>query len=263
MKKYEGKLIFKGEDQRGVVEVAEDSFLRYLHFGTAIQQSSMFLDDPFTLEMECNRMMMLPLLFHSTPCRVLFLGLGGGSKLKFLWKYFPECTFDVVEWSPLVIDVGHRFFAVPDDPRIHIYCDEAYGYLKKAPQNEYDLIFVDLYIADQISPSVGTDYFFYNCQKSLKPNGIVCWNMWRKGIYEQQKATIENMVQTFGKDFLVLPNSESPNFTIILFKTLPVPVPLSDIKYNAQRLQEKTALNFTTLLDYHKNFEGWRHLFKN
>jgi spermidine synthase len=79
MKKYGGTLLFQASDAHGSAEVVEDKNLRHLHLGTSVQQSSMFLNDPYALEMEYTQKMAASVLLFPNPQSALFLGLGGGS----------------------------------------------------------------------------------------------------------------------------------------------------------------------------------------
>ena len=147
MLKYNSTLIYEGKDDYGPVEVVEKDGLRSMHFGTQNKQSEMSLSDPYALTVEYTRLMSMALLFQSAPKSALFLGLGGGSLPKFIWKYFPRCLLHAVERSPLVVDLCYRYFALRRSPRLHVHVFDAFDFLKSC-DNPFDLIFIDLFQSD-------------------------------------------------------------------------------------------------------------------
>lgn len=255
MKKYQGTLIYSGKDDVGAVEVVETHKVRYLHFGTAVEQSSMLLDDPFALEMEYNKLMMASLLFQPDPRHVLFLGLGGASKQKFLWKHFPRCHLETVEWSPLVIEVSYNYFHLPRDQRMHIICDNAANFLNQSKKNLYDLIFIDLYTESKMSPIVSNEDFFKICEAKLKKSGLLVWNLWRGSSQELIEETIQNMSDVFGMNFLILTNQESSNYVLFIFKEPLIPYTYSEIRRNDEELKEKSGVDFFKILAASNSFK--------
>lgn len=218
MKKYSGDLIYRQSDQWGIVEVVDLPKIRELHFGNSIVQSSMYLDKPYELEMEYNRVMMSSLSFQTDPKRVLFLGLGGGSKPKYLWKNYPNCVCEVVERSPLVIEVAKKFFHVPEEERFQIFCGDALEFLeKKSLKPIYDLLFVDLYIADALAEVVTSPTFFSNCRKTLHSGGILIFNLWQYLPHAIQTEIFQNLERALGKNYSILKNGESPNLVVMVF----------------------------------------------
>lgn len=254
--RYGGKIIFEGNDSHGVVEVVDAGNIRMLHFGTAVSQSSMYLDDPFRLEMEYNRVMMLGLLFNPNPKRVLFLGLGGGAKPKFIWKYYTETKIDVIELSPLVIETCYRYFEVPKDERLQIYNQDALLFLSEPPPVKYDMIFVDLYVKSGISPVVADPRFFEYCKRILNPKGILLWNMWTSSARDVIETTLGYLGATFGTNMLVLPNQESTNYVLLIFNEEEPQYRLTDLYDVARTLKEHSSLDFPQLITNLKNFEG-------
>jgi spermidine synthase len=249
-RKYDGELIFAGKDAYGVVEVVDGPILRTLHFGNSIIQSSMYLNDPVALEMEYNRVMMMALLFNPEPHRALFLGLGGGAKQKFLCHFFPSCHVDVVEISPLVIEIYHRFFRGPDDIQIIIYQEDALNFLKESEEKEYDFIFVDVYVSMGMDESVANRTFFELCQRKLKKEGILIWNLWQSTQPIIMKNSILHLENSFQENYLILPNDESPNFVVLVFNSPAKTFTLDETRHNAKLLYEKTGVDFPKVLEH-------------
>lgn len=263
MEKYEGKLIFEGKDRYGPVEVVEGPLLRTLHFGTPTIQSSMYLNDPIALEMEYNRVMMLCLLFHPEPESALFLGLGGGSLSKFLWKHFSNCNVEAVEISPLVIRISHKYFEVPKDSRCVIYRDDAIHFLRSLEEDQYDLIFVDLFDEGGMSKVLQKPKLFQGCMHKLKSGGILIWNMWRTSSKEMIEEALTNLTNSFGNNILVLPNDESLNFVILAFKPPVHPYTFEEVMTNAKKLKGITQLDFPKILSRLNYFKGYGSIFQD
>ena len=85
------------QPSRTTLVVSEEDGVRYLHQGGDNIQSAMRIDAPFDLELDYTRTMLAFLLFVPRPRDVLFLGLGGGSLPKFLFKRIPRVRLRVLE----------------------------------------------------------------------------------------------------------------------------------------------------------------------
>src|SRR5689334_14676453 len=85
---------------RHSIEVSEEAGIRYLHFGSDWVQGAMRIKKPFALELQYTREMLACLLWRphaEWPRRVLLIGLGAGSLLKFLHRHCPAARLHVVE----------------------------------------------------------------------------------------------------------------------------------------------------------------------
>jgi spermidine synthase len=247
MYKYQGRLIFQGQDPYTSVEVVQAGNLRTLHFGSPVAQSSMYLDDPFKVEMEYNQVMLLSLVYNPVPDQVLFLGLGGGAKQKFLWKHF-SCQVHSIDISPLVIDVGYRFFNIPRDPRMEIVQQEAWLYLQSHHEPLYDFIFVDLYDKEGMSSAIGYHDFFQLCRKKMQPHGILVWNLWRNVEEKLMHNAAYGFKDAFGGNCLLFKVEESSNHILYAFAMPAFNIELDLLKKNAEELSRKTGLDFLSLL---------------
>ena len=79
------------------VTISEARGVRYLHLGTPWIQGAMRIARPWALELEYTREMVLALLLRAQPrwpARVLLVGLGTGSLLKFLYRNYPRAKLD-------------------------------------------------------------------------------------------------------------------------------------------------------------------------
>ena len=132
MKLYDdGTVVHQSQSDDGIIEVVDTGDIRSLHFGTFPRQSCMSIHTPHTLELSYTEAMMAALLFNGLPERVLVVGLGGGSLVKFLMHHFPDCQIDVVEYRQDVVKVAHGYFQVPEyDDRLSIHIGDGYRFVQ-------------------------------------------------------------------------------------------------------------------------------------
>lgn len=211
---YGGLVVHQSHSDDGVIEVVDIGDTRSLHFGTYPRQSSMSLRTPHTLELTYTQAMMACLLINSNPTRVLVVGLGGGSLVKFLLHHFPNCKIDVVEYRQDVVDVAQNFFNVPkDDPRLNIHVGDGYSFVQQLyyqSDDSYDLLLVDAYDHIGMSASVGMQAFFDACEGLMSPVGVMSINLWgsERVLFNQ---TMTRINQSFSGRTLTLPVENKGN----------------------------------------------------
>src|ERR1700721_1424527 len=83
-------------------------------------QSEMRINAPYALVNEYTRKMMGFLAFQPRPERVLIVGLGGGSLVKYCYRYLPDAQITAVEIDPDVLALRSQFFVPPDDERLTV-----------------------------------------------------------------------------------------------------------------------------------------------
>jgi spermidine synthase len=194
----ETRVVFEADSVYHHIIVTEDAVTRYLRFDRSLQ-SGMYLADPFDSPFLYAAYVHLGLLFRPQATRVLMVGLGGGSIQKRFWRDYHEKTIEVAELDPLVVDVAKRFFAVREDPRLHI--TEADGrLLLRRTQRRYDMIILDAYFAESIPFHLTTREFLQLARAHLAPGGVIVSNL--IGSLEGSQSTLfRAMYRTFGTVF--------------------------------------------------------------
>jgi len=211
---YGGHVVHQSQSDDGVIEVVDIGDTRSLHFGTFPRQSSMSLRTPHTLELSYTEAMMACLLLNTNPERILVVGLGGGSLVKFLLHHFPECHIDVIEYRQDVVDVAHAYFNVPiNDPRLTIHVGDGYLFVQERYYQAdaiYDLLLVDAYDHVGMAASVGVQAFFDACAGLLSSVGVMSINLWGsdKPLFNQTMARIN---QSFEGRSMILPVKDKGN----------------------------------------------------
>ena len=107
---------------------------------------------------------------------MLFVGLGGGSAPKRIWRDFPAIDLQVAELDPEVVDVAYKYFALPRSPRLAVDVEDGRRYLQKNEQR-WDVIVLDAYYSDSIPFHLATREFMRLVRDRLTPGGIVVANV--------------------------------------------------------------------------------------
>jgi len=211
---YDGLVIHQAQSDEGMIEVVDIGDTRSLHFGTFPRQSSMSLRTPYTLELSYTEAMMASLLLNPNPKRILVVGLGGGSLVKFLLYHFPNCEIDVIEYRQDVVHVAQSYFGVPkDEQRLNIHVGDGYLFVQQQYYQDevsYDMLLVDAYDHIGMAASVGAQIFFDACAGVLSPDGVMSINLWGsdKPLFDQTMARIN---QSFGGRSMILPVKDRGN----------------------------------------------------
>lgn len=155
--------------------VVDAAGLRSLHFGPARIQSRMRLRAPDALVFDYTRLMAAFLLLAPRPRRVLLIGLGGGSLLKFLHRQVAGLRLDVVENDARVIALRDAF-RIPADGRLRIHLGDGLDFLQAA-QHRYDAILLDGFDEDGMPARLRSPRFVAACRRVLTPGGLLVLNM--------------------------------------------------------------------------------------
>lgn len=116
--------------------------------------------------------------FHNSQFTIhnsLVLGLGGGSVVGSVQKYWPEAKIIGVEIDPEVIKIGKKYFGLDKIQSLKIIQANAIDFVKKTKE-KFDLILVDLYIGHNRVPMADI-----NLKKILTENGVIIFNQFKAG----------------------------------------------------------------------------------
>jgi spermidine synthase len=169
------KILYRKDTEYHQLAVVQDGDTRVLRFGSSFQ-SAMNVTRPFATEFSYTDLFSLATLYRPSMDSMLFLGLGGGSAPKRMWRDFPELQIDVVELDPVVVDVARRYFAVPDDPRLEIENEDGRLFLAKTDR-KWDAIAIDVFYEDGIPFHMSTFEFLELVREHLEPGGVVLMNV--------------------------------------------------------------------------------------
>ena len=191
----EGYRVLLAKDSRyHRIAVVEDDTSRYLRFDNSFQ-SGMYRNDPYRTRFAYTDYLQLALAYRPGARRVLFVGLGGGSAPKRMWRDFPGLQVDVVELDSEVVNAAHTFFGVPFDPRLAIEVEDGRRFLTHR-DGPWDAIVVDAFYSDSIPFHLATREFVDLARSRLRPGGVVVTNI--IGTVEGEESRLfRSMLRTY------------------------------------------------------------------
>jgi spermidine synthase len=169
------QVVFQRDTHYHRLSVLDDKTTRYLRFDNSLQ-SAMYRGAPFRTRFRYTDYFHLGVAYNPGARRVLYVGLGAGSSPKQLWRAFPDVQIQAVEIDPVVVDVAHRYFGVPDDPRLRIAVEDGRRYLARHGER-WDVIVVDAFYADAIPFHLVTREFLELARSRLASGGVVVTNV--------------------------------------------------------------------------------------
>ncbi len=154
--------------------------LCYRHRQSRVEEVQSRLDplSPLALLSPYTQAMLLALVWCPQPRRILLIGLGGGRLHMVLHHVFESAQLDTVELDPLVVDIATRFFGFfPDERQRTVIADGRAHVRALAAGTAYDLIVLDAYRSEGVSPHLLTYDFYAECRARLGPHGLLVSNL--------------------------------------------------------------------------------------
>ncbi|MEO5348069.1 MAG: hypothetical protein H7836_00235 [Magnetococcus sp. YQC-3] len=192
------QVIFRQEWQERTMLVVDEGGYRSLYFDNQMTQSRMALAQPLWLILPYTRHMLASLLFVPSPRNLFMIGLGGGSLAKFFLHHYPECRVDVVDSNPAMAGIARQFFFLPIENRLTLHCADGKEFVADMAGRGplYDLILVDAFDHDGMSPSVYTSRFFQQIHLLLSRNGVLVLNL-NRGETESYPLILAQLMESF------------------------------------------------------------------
>lgn len=198
------RIVFDGRSPYSHLQVIDSGSTRTLVFmhddGAKVVQSRYRLDAPDLLEVAYTRAMFASLLFRRAQQRCLIVGLGGGSMVRFLRRFFPEVAIDAVEIDPLVVQVAAEYFQVEATERVRIVTADAYEFVARSHEL-YDVIYLDAFLkvsgetdSTGVPLELRTLEFLGSLRQRLRANGLVVSNI-------HQRLSTPRDIETLGTGF--------------------------------------------------------------
>jgi len=106
----------------------------------------------------------------------LILGFGAGSIAKILWDekaYSTQITG--VDFEPMMFELAEQHAGIRDFENLDLIVTDAEKYMKEC-KDGFDVVFIDLFIEDQIPSFCLTSDFILQVKHCLTPRGLVVWN---------------------------------------------------------------------------------------
>ena len=229
------------------IEVSEAAGVRYLHFSSDWIQGAMRIARRWNLELEYTREMMVSLMLREdAPRKILMIGLGAASLLKFLYRNLPLAHLTVVEIEPSVVAAARQFFKLPEDSkRINLVLSDGAHYVMNQDKH-YDLILVDGFDENGRAGELDTLPFYQACRSRLSDQGVLAVNL--LGRSRGFEASVERMTIAFDDRAFVFPSCESGNAIAFAAASQPITLDFEDLKESALKMKADMGLNLLPTL---------------
>jgi spermidine synthase len=178
----------------GQVEVREDFFGKKSLLVGGISQSG------HSVEKLWQKPLKIVTSHQSPVTSVLILGLGAGSVAKVIHNFFPKAKMTGVEIDPIMIKLGKKYFNLSTVKNLEIKIADAISLVTnhRSPVTNYDLIFVDLYVGDEVPEKANTDEFIRSVKQLFSPSGTAIFN---RLYYGEKKKEAEEFKTKLKKVF--------------------------------------------------------------
>ncbi len=210
------QVVYSKETRYHGLTVVDDQDSRHLRFESSFQ-SGMYLDDPYRTRYRYTDYLQLPLAYRPGLKNILFIGLGGGSVQKRIWRDFPRVDLQVVELDPTVRDVAFRYFDLPRSPRLDVTVEDGRRFLAR-DDRRWDAIIIDAYFSDSLPFHLTTVEFLELVRSRLTPGGVVASNLIGavKGEGSQLFRSIYKTYRTVFPSVAVHPEGDDDEFQNII-----------------------------------------------
>ncbi len=195
--------------------VIDDGKSRFLYFNVRLMQSEMSLKAPHDLAIRYTQKMMAFLLFQPRPKRIVLIGLGGGSLIKFCYHRMPGTQLTAVELDPNVIAFRDTFLLPADGPRLEILQADGAEFIAQAEKG-IDVLLVDAFDKTGFAPSLANREFFENAFAKLAGNGVLVINL--AGEKDTYAGLIGEAMHVFDDQVIVISVPDDGNHVLYAFK---------------------------------------------
>lgn len=229
-----------------LVEVIDDGDTRSLVFGGDVLQSSMSLSRPNRLVLSYTHCMMASLLINDHPERVLVIGVGAGSLVRFLHSHLPSCRIEGIDNAPHIIKLARGYFSLPENERLTIHNLDGFDYLRELPATRgYDLILIDAFDGAGMAPTIYHRACFALCRRHLRPDGILSINLW-SGNESRMAEVRHDLADCFGPT-LTLPVPNRGNVICLAGRQADLSLLLTRSRSELERLGNRFAIDFNKI----------------
>ncbi len=230
--------------------VFDEGNLRFMYFDGKSVQSAMKLTAPDELICGYTSAMMAFLLANPAPRHILMIGLGGGSLVKFCYRYLPACQITVLEIDADVIALREQFMLPADDARLQIIHCNGVDYLARN-KLQADVVLLDGFDGEGLVSELNTAAFYAHCKTALTPEGILVTNIWGKR--KVLVPLLSELRTQFQQNVWWCRSLDSYNLIVFSFKNSaaafrsPMSVSLPDMEADLVRQLEELSSQMHTL----------------
>lgn len=230
-----------------MLHILENDGIRTLNFSSCAVQGAMRISRPNDIELEYVQQMMMWLLFRDDAAHIVQLGLGAAALTKFCYQHLLPAKITAIELDPDVITACRDHFALPpNDQHLSVLAMDAMDYVSDfSRRRSIDILQVDLYDAQAISPVHSTAAFYAKCADCLTTAGMLTINLYCD--WPEHLDHIQMLQKSF-RAVAWLPEVHHGNIVAIAFKQAPS-VDFDDLYKRAEHIHAKLGLPAHTWVD--------------
>lgn len=151
----------------------------------------------------------VPMFVHPKPTRVLIIGGGDGGSAREVLKHPNLTNATMIDIDEDIVELCKKHIpkinnGAFDNPALNLMIADGIEFVKKAPDNSFDVIIVDS--TDPLPDSVGevlfTKDFYKNCYRVLSEHGTISTQALMPMRYDADiyKRSMANLQHAFGKE---------------------------------------------------------------
>lgn len=140
--------------------------------------------------------------------KVLILGLGGGSAVKLINRYYPKAKIVGVEVDPVMVKLGKKYLGLNEYNNLEIKIGDAFNFISHTEDvgKYFDLVLVDIYLGKDVPKELESKELLRDVKKVLADGGTAIFNRLRgKGRENELNLFLKNLKKHFLKVKVVKP----------------------------------------------------------
>ena len=139
--------------------------------------SAVFISDGSPLATPYAKYLEFGTILEQEPEKILVLGGGGYAIPRYAKQLFPNAKIDVVEIEPRLFELSKKYLHLDDTSNLTNYIKDGRAFLADS-QEDYDIIFIDVYSSFISIPSHMTTVEFFNLvERHLSDDGMLLANV--------------------------------------------------------------------------------------
>ncbi|WP_051344070.1 spermidine synthase [Alicyclobacillus herbarius] len=159
------------------IQVVRRGHTRYLRFGRhGGWQGALDLSRPWRPVFPYQRAFSTVVAATAGPDSFFCLGIGTGTALRSVRRWWPNCRQVGVELDEIVLELAFDFFDIPPTDEVRYYVGDGISFLQSHPEC-YDLMFIDAYMRDRIYSPCLDPSFVSVIHQHLGERGTVALNI--------------------------------------------------------------------------------------
>ena len=105
----------------------------------------------------------------------LVIGLGGGTVVGLVKKYWPNASVLGVDIDPIMVELGRKYLNMEN---VEVVIGDGFDFVKKENKSgsKYDLVLTDTYIGDSYPEKFESSSYISLVKKSLTKGGVAIFN---------------------------------------------------------------------------------------